>query len=49
MNPFFTFIMGLVFFVCFYGQFQSYAVSWIYVFGMVFSSVVIALTFGDDI
>jgi len=43
MNLLLTFIMGLIFLTCFYGQTNSYAVNWFLVFGMVFSSVVITL------
>lgn len=43
MNLLLTFIMGLIFLTCFYGQANQYAVNWFLVFGMVFSSIVITL------
>jgi len=49
MNLFLLFIMGLIFLTCFYGQTQQYAVSWILVFGMLFSAVVITLIFKEDL
>jgi len=48
MNPFLLFIVGLIFLTCLYGMSQAYAVSWILVIGLVFSSFVIGLIFGGQ-
>jgi membrane-bound metal-dependent hydrolase YbcI (DUF457 family) len=49
MNLFLTFIMGLIFLTCLYGQANQYAVSWLLVFGMVFSSIVLTLTMTEKV
>jgi len=47
MNLFLLFISGMIFLTCFYGQSQQYAVNWFFVFGMVFSAVVITYIMGE--
>jgi hypothetical protein len=49
MNLLLTFIMGFIFLTCLYGQANQYAVSWLLVFGMVFSSIVLTLTMTEKI
>jgi hypothetical protein len=48
MNLFLVFINGLIFLTCFYGQFNQYEVNWFFVFGMVFSAIVLTLFMGDE-
>jgi len=47
MNLFLLWISGLIFLTCFYGQANQYAVNWIFVFGMVFSAMVLTYIVGE--
>jgi len=47
MNLLLTFIFGLIFLTCFYGQTNLYAVNWFLIFGMIFSSIVLTLIFTE--
>ena len=48
MNLLLLWVMGLIFLTCFYGQANQYAVSWFFVFGMVFSAVVLTWIILED-
>lgn len=48
MNMFLLFIVGLIFLTCLCGVSQMYAVNWLLVIGLVFSSFVIGLIFGGE-
>lgn len=41
------FIMGLIFLTCLYGLSQQYAVNWILIIGVVFSTAVITWIMGE--
>lgn len=49
MNLLLTFLLGMVFLICFYAQASQYAVNWILVFGMLITSIGITLVVTEKI
>lgn len=47
MNLLLLFMVGLVFLTSLYGMSQAYAVNWLFVIGLIFSSFVIGLILGE--